>query len=231
MNLNRLGPVLVAMILATTVAHAQPEKKKLYRYVDKDGKVTYVDALPADAADAARKEISVTSGQTTGTVDRALTAEERAVAQVKAESDAKAAVAAAQEKLLEESMLVNYQTEADLRHAYDERITLLQQTIESTDISLKNVRAGLASLLGEASEAELNGRPVPPKRVELIRELRGEMVKQQSFQVNRMNELATLNGEFDRMLKRYREVRGEATPATPAPATSPPAPATPAGSR
>jgi len=231
MKLNRLGPVLVAMILATTVAHAQTEKKKLYRYVDKDGKVTYVDALPADAADAARKEISATSGQTTGSVDRALTAEERAAALTKADADAKAAALASQEKLLEESMLVNYQTEADLRRAYNERITLLQQTIESTDISLKNVRAGLASVLGEASEAELYGRPVPPKRVELIRELRGELVKQQSFQVNRMNELSTLNSEFDRMLARFRELRGAAASATPAPATTPPAPATPAGSR
>jgi len=84
-----------------------------------------------------------------------------------------------------------------------------------------------------ASEAELYGRPVPPKRIELIRELRGEMVKQQSFQVNRMNELSTLNSEFDRMLARFREVRGAAAAAKPAsaPETPPPAPATPAGSR
>lgn len=229
MELNRKGWVLVGLLLVAGAASAQKadSKKKLYRYVDKDGKVTYVDALPADAADAARKEFNAESGQTTGSVERALTAEERVAAAAKAEADAKSAASAAQEKLVEESMLVTYQTEADLRRAYDERISLLQQTIESTDISLKNVRAGLASLLGEAAESELYGRPVPPKRVEMIREMRNEMVKQQAFQGNRMGELSTLNSEFDRVLLRFRELRNSKAPAAPAAAP----PAAPAGGR
>lgn len=224
MKLNRLALVIVVALLATATAGAFPDtKKKLYRYVDKNGNVTYVDALPADATDAARKEFSSESGQSTGAIDRALTAEERAALEANKESAAKAAAVAAQQKLLEESMLVNYQTEADLRRAYDERISLLQQTIESTDISLRNVRSSLASLLAEASEAELYGRKVDTRRAGTIRELRGEMVKQQAFQVTRLSELTTLNSEFDRVLVRFRELRGAADSANPA--ATPPAPA------
>jgi hypothetical protein len=210
MKLKRLGLVITLALLAAATAGAQEQKKKLYRYVDKNGNVTYVDALPADATGAARKEFSSESGQTTGAVDRALTADELAARQANSEAAAKAAAIAAQQKLLEESMLVNYQTEADLRRAYDERISLLQQTIESTDISLKNVRGSLASLLAEASEAELYGRKVDTRRAGTIRELRGEMVKQQAFQVTRLSELTTLNSEFDRVLVRFRELRGAA---------------------
>ena len=233
MKLTRLGLVITLALFAAATAGAQDQKKKLYRYVDKNGNVTYVDALPADAADAARKEFNSESGQTTGAVDRALTAEERAAREANKEAEAKAAAVAAQQKLLEESMLVNYQTEADLRHAYDERISLLQQTIESTDISLKNVRGSLASLLAEASEAELYGRKVDTRRAGTIRELRSEMVKQQSFQVTRLSELTTLNSEFDRVLLRFRELRGAADAAkSPAPAAPAPAQAaTPAGER
>jgi hypothetical protein len=230
MKLNRLAVLVAASLLLASTAHAQ-EKKKLYRYVDKDGKVTYVDALPADAADAARREFSAKSGQSTGSIDRALTVDERAAAAAAQDQAAKTAAAAAQQKLLEESMLVNYQTEDDLRRAYDERIGLLKQTIESTDISLKNVRSSLASILSEASEAELYGRKVDKRRAGMIRDLRGEMIQQQVFQGNRLSELSTLNAEFDRVLARFRELRA-ANPAAPAatPATTPAPATTPGGS-
>ncbi len=221
MKLNQFALVVAGALLVCSTVSAQTAdtKQKLYRYVDKNGNVTYVDALPADAADSARKEFSATSGQATGAIDRAMTAEERAAAAANQEAAAKAAAVAAQQKLLEESMLVNYQTEADLRRAYDERISLLQQTIESTDISLRNVRASLAAMLSEASEAELYNRKVDDRRADTIRQLRVEMVKQQAFQGTRMSELSTLNFEFDRVLVRFRELRGAAdSSAAPAPA-------------
>ncbi len=220
----------VLLVCSTVSSHPVDTKKKLYRYVDKNGNVTYVDALPADATDSARKEFSAASGQNTGAVERALTAEERATAAADQDAAAKAASLAAQQKLLEESMLVNYQTEADLRRAYDERISLLQQTIESTDISLKNVRSSLAAMLAEASEAELYGRKVDTRRAGMIRELRTEMVKQQGFQGTRMLELATLNSEFDRVLVRFRQLRGAAdAPAALTPAATPAKTAAPGG--
>ncbi len=218
------------LVCSMTAAQAQDTKKKLYRYVDKNGNVTYVDALPADATDSARKEFSAASGQNTGAVERALTAEERVAAAANQDAAAKAAAVAAQQKLLEESMLVNYQTEADLRRAYDERISLLQQTIESTDISLKSVRSSLAAMLAEASEAELYGRKVDTRRAGMIRELRSEMIKQQGFQGTRMSELTTLNSEFDRVLIRFRQLRGAAdAPAALAPAATTAKTAAPGG--
>lgn len=224
MKLSRLILVLVVAALVSGTVDAQKKKeKKLYRWVDKEGKVHYVDALPTDAVDQARKEYNALTGNTTAQVARALTAEERAALAEQAKLDADAAAVAEQQRRSEEAMLSSYTTENDLRGAYDERISLLKQTLESTDVGMKALRGSLASLLSEASESELANRPVNKKRAGTIRDLHNELVKQQIFQKNRQTELINLDAEFVRVLARYRELRAaQATPPSDASATAPP---------
>lgn len=222
MKLSRLIPVLLVASLAAGTVDAQKKERKLYRWVDKEGKVHYDDTLPTDALEQARKEYSSRTGATTARVDRALTQEERTALAEQARTDAEAAAMVEQQRRSEEAMLSSYATESDLRAAYDERISLLKQTLESTDVGMKALRGSLASLLAEASESELANRAVNKKRAGTIRTLHNELVKQQVFQKNRQVELMSLDAEFARVLTRYRELRSaEAAPA----ATAPPAPA------
>ena len=213
---------LVALLIAGAApAQDKGKGKKLYRWVDKEGKVHYDDALPPEAVDQARREFNATTGNRTGSVDRALTDAERAAAEQQQQADAAAALVAEQQRRNEEAMVTSYATEADLRRAYDERISLLKQTLESTDVGLRALRGSLASLLAEASESELANRPVDDKRAGTIRQLHSELLKQQIFQKNRQAELLSLDAEFVRVLQRYRELRAPAA-ATPTPATAPP---------
>jgi len=80
MKTNRLILAMLVLLMAASAAQAQ-DKKKLYRWVDKQGKVHYDDALPPEAVDQARREFNASNGNSAGSVDRALTAEERAQAQ------------------------------------------------------------------------------------------------------------------------------------------------------
>jgi hypothetical protein len=118
-------------------------------------------------------------------------------------------------------MMATYSNENDMRRAYGERIGLLKTTLESTDVSIRNVRENLALMLSQASESELAGRKVPPERDAAIRELHAEFLRQQQFQVNRRMELDSLNAEFARMLNRYRELKDAAAAAA---AAAPPLP-------
>jgi hypothetical protein len=111
-----------------------------------------------------------------------------------------------------------------MRRAYGERISLLKTTLESTDVSIRNVRENLATMLAQASDTELDKRRVPEERLAAIRGLHAERLKQQTLQVGRHADLDALNAEFARMLARYRELRSGATAA---PATTPPAAAAP----
>ena len=228
MSRKPLCLALVAAMLVAGIASAQDKAPKLYRWVDKQGKVHYDQALPPEAVDQARREFSAKTGTAVGSVDRALTPEERAQIEADAKVAAEAAVAANEQKRLEDIMMASYLTEQDMRRAYGERISLLTMTIESTDISIKSLRENLATLLQQASDTELDNRRVLDDRVQTLRELHSEKVKQQNLQATRRADLAALNSEFARMLARYRELRGAAT-ATATPATTPlptPAPGT-----
>jgi hypothetical protein len=214
------GKTILALALAATLvagSAAAQTKPKLYRWVDKEGKVHYDDALPPEAVNQARKEFSAKSGATVGEVDRALTVEERTQQAAAAAAAAEAAAKAEEQHHQEEVMLATYGNENDLRRAYGERVSLLKTTLESTDVSIKNVRENLALMLKQASEAELAGHKVPDDRLATIRDLHAESTKQQQFQVKRRGELEELNAEFARMLARYRELKGApVAPANPA---------------
>jgi hypothetical protein len=212
---------------AQTKPTTPTEKKKLYRWVDKDGKVQISDQLPPEAVNQARKEINA-RGQSTAVVDRALTDAERATQAQQMAADAEAKKLSDQQKRIEDAMLINYATEDDLRRTYKERIELLQQTIESTDISIKSIRSSLTGMLAQASESELAKRPIAEDRTKQIQDMHAELLKQQAAQVTSRNDVKTMENEFSVVLSRYRELRGAIAPAagaTAAPATpaSPPA--------
>lgn len=226
--------LLAGDLIAQSQTGAPAEKKKLYRWVDKDGKVQISDQLPPEAVNQARKEIN-SKGQSVGTVERALTDAERAAQAAQKTADEEAQKIADQQKRIEDAMLINYSTEDDLRRTYKERIDLLQQTIESTDISIKSIRGSLTGMLAQASEAELAKRPVDAARTKQIKEMHDELLKQQAAQVTSHNDVKTMENEFAMVLARYRELRGTATPAPDAatspatvPATSTPTTSTPA---
>lgn len=218
----------LALVLASAAfAQDKPTGPKLYRWVDKQGKVHYDDALPPEAVNEARREFSATTGARVGAVDRAPTAEERA-AQAKAAADAEAAAASENaRKHQEDIMMASYETEMDMRRAYGERIGLLRTTIESTDISIRSLNENLATMLAQASDIELDNRRVLDDRKQMIRDLHAEKLKQEALQRGRRADLQALDAEFARMLQRYRELKGAATagphpPAAVAPAAPPP---------
>src|SRR4030095_11293966 len=71
--------LLVTATAATAAGKKAAEGKKLYCW-NENGRKVCGDALPPEAAEGARTEISPRSGLQTGHVDRALTGAERAAA-------------------------------------------------------------------------------------------------------------------------------------------------------
>ena len=206
-------PLLLAVataLLASGLAAAQDEAKpkKLYRWVDKDGKVQFSDTLPAEAIDNARTEINADSGTTTATLDRALTDEERKAHEAALAATAEQEAADALARQTEEATLGSFRTEDDLRRAFNDRIEMKRQNIEAIEAGLAGQRSALASLLGEASEAELAGKPVAVRHAKAILELHVEMGRQQQMLIVRESELATLGTERERLAKRFREIKG-----------------------
>ncbi len=215
---------VIGALVATSDADAQAGRKKLYRWVDKDGQVQFSDTLPPEAVDQARTEINSESGRTTAEVDRALTPEERALLEAQEREAAAAKLEADNIRQTEEAMISSFQTEEDLRRSFGERTSLLQQTLAAIEAAIAGQRASLSALLAQASEAELAGQPVMSKQAATILDLHREIGKQQQMLIVKQAELVALDKDLETLVLRFRELRGT-TPAAPAatPPSTPPA--------
>lgn len=219
-----LSLAMISAVLAAGIAGAQDKPKKLYRWVDRDGKVQFSDTLPPEAVDQARTEINARSGMATATIERAMTAEERKAYEIAQATQQEASKQAEQVRQTEEAMIASFQTEADLKHSFEVRTAMLQQTLDAIEAGIGSQRASLASLLADASEAELSGRPVNIKQAATIRELHLEMNKQTQLLVLKQGELVDLDQELVRLIERFREIKAPRGNA-PAPAATPTVPA------
>ena len=221
------GALLVALAAGLVLPAAAQDKgaaqKKLYCWTQ-NGQRTCADSLPPEAMAAAREEISVASGMRTGSIQRALTDEER-VAQAEAEARRRTeALAAETRRLTDQAMLTSFQTEEELRRVFTERIGLVDNSINTARYNVTSLREGLVTLLRTAGERELSGKPVPEKIATDIRvrhaQLRYHTVLQASFERQR----AELDVEIEQTLQRYRQLRANDAPGARVAMDLPPAP-------
>ena len=226
-----LAAIIATLLLAPAALAGEPTTStpKLYHWVGADGKDHYGDVLPPEALTQARQEISKSSGMTLKQVDRTLTPEERAAAQVKADADAKAAEAIEKAKQNDQVLLASYPSEAELKRAYDERIASLTETLKATRIGLQSQQQGLSSLLIAASNLELSNKPVDAKLVASIKSTHALLLEQQTSETQQESQVAKLLQESTATMEHYRSLEAAAAAAEHPGAPPPPPPGPPKG--
>lgn len=234
--LGRTIALLAALAVTgsgAAMAQSQPPAQKRIYCWDEGGRRVCGDALPASAANSARTEFSARTGLETGSVGRALTADERIAAAAAARAAQLQADAQAAQRRRDLAMVESYRSEEELRQAYGERTGLVDEAIKSSQLGVSNLRLSLLSLLQQAGDKELANAPVPQGLTSTIRGQHSELLRQQQILRNQLSERAALETEMQDSLKRYRETRmetdagatqGAAASASPAP--SAPVPAT-----
>lgn len=198
--------------------------KKLYCW-NENGQRICSDALPPEAVDRAREEISARSGLRTAEVERAMSEAERA--QAEAEHAQLQLDLAAQEtrRRTDQAMLLSYRSEDELRRVFNERITIVDNNIKTARYNVKSLREGLVSLLQSAGARELAGERVPEGATANIRGRHAALVRQQQLQASFERQRVELDTEIADIMQRYRQMRGEDATVTSATAGAPePAP-------
>jgi hypothetical protein len=201
-------------LLAATTATAAEKGKKLYCWNEHGHKVCG-DALPPEAAESARTEINAKSGLQTGQVARALTAEERAAAASASEQARLVADAEAARLRRDMAMVESYDSEAALRHAYGERINLIESSLKTSQLDEANLRNSLASLLGQAGDLELSGKPVPPALVANLQNQHAQLTQLLRIAEQQRQDRKALDGELNDAVARYRALTHPTTGAEP----------------
>jgi hypothetical protein len=200
--------LLITFLSLTLLGSVSAQEKKIYRWIDKNGKVQISDQLPPEAIDQARKEYSANSGTLKKDVQHQLSPTEQLLVDQQAQRQAEIMTQAEKAKRIEQSMLINYETEQDLQHAFDERTDLLLQTITSLQASIQSRRAAVINVLNELSDMELNGQSLPDKKIKLIKS-NHVLVMRQSEQLTQLRtSFAALKSEFSQTMEKYRELKG-----------------------
>lgn len=203
-------PLLVcALVASAACTSASAAGKKLYRWTDEKGEVHYTDALPPEAASAARDRLN-DKGMPVERTERAMTPEERVA------FDAERVRLAEEKRLADERakmdaiLLNSYPTEADLARAYAERFDLIERTLESAQVGISSQERSLDELLNHAAGLERSGKPVPDKVAQSIAMARRQVAEQRTVLSKRQAEKAALQAEYDQVLGRYRELAAPA---------------------
>ena len=206
---------LIAAALCLLLGALSPDaqaQRKLYRWTDKDGKVHYTDALPAEAVQDKQEELN-SQGISVKTTERARTPEEQAAWEAEQAELEKARLAAEEKAKMDSVLTSSYPTEADLQRAYRERFDLIEQSLESARVGIRSQEKSLAELLAHAADLERNGKPVPAQIKDSITRARTQVADQRGYLERREAERTALHAEFDRLLARYRELKGITPPA------------------
>lgn len=209
----RTSYMLAAVLVAAPLAHAQgnkaaaPANKKLFCWEEKGQRVCS-DALPADAVNVARDEISATSGLRTGGVERALTDEERAQAAIAAQQQLIDAAAADMRRRTDAAMLLSYRSEEELSRVFNERTAIVDNNVRTASYNAISLRDGLITLLQTAGDRELAGQPVPKEMAASIQQRHAELVRTRRLQQSFEKQRADLDVEIADILQRFRAMKG-----------------------
>lgn len=206
MNTIRIAGALLLLAVATTASAQNKGGKTLYCW-NENGQRTCGDALPPGAVELARTEISASTGRTTGEVARALTAEEIAAAAAQKQQAAVDTLATASQRRRDMAMVESYVTEQDLRNAYGERLALLDDALKASAMGEDNLRRSLVTLLGQANNLELAGKPVSPALLGKLQAQHADLMRQQRIIAEQRVERASLDGELVDAVARYRAIK------------------------
>ena len=206
MNIHRIAAAVLLLAVAATASAQQKGGKKLYCW-EENGQRTCGDALPPGAVELARTEINAATGRATGEVGRALTDEEVAAAAEREKQAIADTLAAAAQRRRDLAMVESYATEQDLRNAYGERLALLDDALKASVMGEENLRRSLVTLLGQANNLELAGKPVSKSLLSRLQAQHADLLKQQRIIAEQRVERASLDGELADAVERYRSFK------------------------
>lgn len=209
MNAWSLRIAIPALLLAMLAgaADAQSDKKKLYRWVDKDGQVHYGDSVPPEYAEQDR-DILNNQGVPVGREEGTITPEEAAAiaAAEQAARDEK------KRKLRDRVLLQTYQSVQELEVLRDTRLELVDAQLTIQEQSLANLRAQRAQIQRQAARyAPLNkdedAAPLPEEIEKDLERSANDIATQEANLIKRRDEREMIRLTFEADIERYKELR------------------------
>jgi hypothetical protein len=197
-------PALVLALLALALVPG-PGEARMYRWVDDDGVVHYTDQLPPTQVEKGHTKLNE-QGLKTETVAPAQSLEEvqrdRELERLRSQ----------QQRLVEQQnaadrvLLRTYRSVDDLNMARDGKIAAIDVLIGVARGNIRRQQDWLRNLRTEAANQERAGKSVPPHLTESMEKTERYIRESYAAIVEREQEKERIRADFDRDLKRFRQL-------------------------
>lgn len=194
-------------LLLTTGAMA--ENRKLFRWVDEEGRVHYSDVVPPAQAKQGRSELN-DRGLTVRSIDRAKTAEEIAEEQRQARIRAELERIAREQAAYDRILLDTYANVEVMEQTRDAKVSGLQGQIRVTEGNILNLRKQLDEQMNRAAALERGGKAVPQELQNEIIATQDQVRRGLEFILERREEIEAVRAQFAKDIARYREITEQA---------------------
>ena len=193
--------VVIALFLMSGHAIA---KKKLYKWVDEDGNVTYSDQVPPDQITKEHEELNK-DGVVLDKIENVLTAEEKVAEREKKRLAREAKELAIKQEQIRKNIIKAYTNEQEIIRLKDERLSALERNIELANQSLEFQKISQEQILARAADSERNGQQVSDALKSRIRTIEEKIKYQKEFIESKTQEIEKVKTKFESDLKTYRQ--------------------------
>jgi hypothetical protein len=181
-------------------------KKKLYKWVDENGNVSYSDQMPPEQIKKAHEEINdqgiVLEKHANAKTDAEILAmKKQRLADIEAEKQAKAL------EKQRQNIIKAYTNEQEIIRLKEERLSALERNIASAKTSLEFQKTSREQLLSMAADKERNGAKVSKALKSRIVTIEEKIQYQAEFIEIKKKEIQRVKDKFANDLSVYREAK------------------------
>jgi len=201
---------LLAPLLASHVAHAQPKEQYTYRCTGKDGKKYYGQTIP-QACLGQPMELINKQGLVVKRIDPE--GDEKARLAKEAETEKKRELEAAQKdaQRRNRALLATYTSEKDIEESRRRALSDHQKQLQEVEKKIEDIRKRQARFEKDLAVYKEAGKGEPPARLrEEITNAEIDLKAQQGLLEAKKKEAAGINARYDEDRRRYREATGAA---------------------
>lgn len=203
--MNKIFSSVIFLGVAFAAAGLDAQERKVTCWQE-GGRQVCGDAMPASAANSARKVYNA-QGVLTDAEGRVLSPAERAAADAANAARAKTDEEKAREAREQMALAESYPSEQDLNRAYQLRLDISKGSLVAASTAIGSQRKALITVLQQAAEAELAGKPVSKAQADAVTHQRNALISTQNSLQRMHEENAKIDADYLAAVQRYRRAK------------------------
>lgn len=201
-----MNKLLVIIIVFLSLSVSNVYAKKLYKWVDENGKVTYSDLVPPEQIKKEHQELNQ-NGVVLEKIKNIKTPEERQAEREAKQQKIKAEKIAAKLEIKRKNIIKSYTNEQEIVRLKEERLSALERNIESAKQSLDFQKTSREQLLSMAAAKQRGGEKVSKALKSRIVTIEEKIKYQLEFIQVKKQEVSKVVAKFNNDLLVYREAK------------------------